>query len=228
MTYQDDLRSTARIAGHPIHPMLVPVPIVCFVGALITDIAYFATAEMMWADFSAWLLTVGVIMGVLAAIAGLIDFLGNRLIRAQTPAWPHVLGNLLVLVLALVQHAAFTAATPGPRSSRPALILSAASSSSCCRSPAGSAGRWSTATASEWSDDAADLTAQRAGCDTGADARCRIFAGRLRRPAAAIPRPRSAPIPNLPALQQYPLPADAPCPRRRLEARARRRPCRRA
>ncbi len=100
MTYPDDLRSTARIAGHPIHPMLVPVPIVCFVGALITDVTYFATANIMWADFSTWLITVGVIMGVLAAIAGLIDFLGNRLIRTRRPAWPHVLGNLLVLVLA--------------------------------------------------------------------------------------------------------------------------------
>ena len=54
----------------------------------------------MWADFSAWLLVVGVIIGVLAAIAGLIDFLGNRLIRAQPPAWPHLLGNVVVLVLA--------------------------------------------------------------------------------------------------------------------------------
>jgi len=92
-------RSTARIAGHPIHPMLVPFPIACFVGTLLTDLAYWRTAEMMWADFSAWLVSVGVIMGCLAAIAGLIDFLSNRLIRAQTPAWPHMLGNLLALVL---------------------------------------------------------------------------------------------------------------------------------
>ena len=80
MTYHENLGSTAQIAKHPIHPMLVPFPIVCFVGTLITDIAYYATANMIWADFSAWLVTVGVIMGVLAAIAGLIDFLGNRLI----------------------------------------------------------------------------------------------------------------------------------------------------
>jgi uncharacterized membrane protein len=100
LTQYEDLKSTARIAGHPIHPMLVPIPIVCFVGALITDVTYFATANMMWADFSAWLLAVGVIMGVLAAIAGLVDFLGNRMIRTRRPAWPHVLGNLLVLVLA--------------------------------------------------------------------------------------------------------------------------------
>ena len=98
----DNLRSTAQIAGHPIHPMLVPFPIVCFIGTLVTDIAYWRTAQIMWADFSAWLLTVGMIMGVLAAIAGLIDFLGNRLIRTQRPAWPHMIGNIVVLLLALL------------------------------------------------------------------------------------------------------------------------------
>src|SRR5436190_23434508 len=79
--------STARIAAHPIHPMLVPFPIACFVGTLLTDLAYWKTAEMMWADFSAWLLFAGLVMGVLAAIAGLTDFLGNRLIRRLAPAW---------------------------------------------------------------------------------------------------------------------------------------------
>jgi uncharacterized membrane protein len=95
-----DLRSTATIAHRPIHSMLVSVPIVCFVGTLLTDITYWRTAGMMWADFSAWLVTVGVILAWLAAIAGLIDFLGNRRVRAQSPAWPHAIGNLIVLVLA--------------------------------------------------------------------------------------------------------------------------------
>src|SRR5882762_3734233 len=71
---RENPRSTARIAKHPIHPILVPFPIVCFVGTLLTDLTYWRTAEMMWADFSAWLVTVGVVMGWLAAIAGLIDF----------------------------------------------------------------------------------------------------------------------------------------------------------
>jgi uncharacterized membrane protein len=93
--------STARIAGHPIHPMLVPFPIVCFTGALLTDIAYARTADIMWSNFSAWLLAAGIIMGVLAALAGMIDFIGNRRVRAQKPAWPHLLGNLVVLALAL-------------------------------------------------------------------------------------------------------------------------------
>ncbi len=98
------LRPTARVAGHPSHPMLIPIPIVCFIAALVTDIAYALTAEMMYADFSAWLLLVGFVFGVLAAIAGLTDFLGNRLIRQQAPAWPHLIGNLVVLVLAFFNN----------------------------------------------------------------------------------------------------------------------------
>ena len=80
--------------------MLVPIPIVCFIGALVTDVTYYITMQMMWADFSSWLLVVGLVFGVLAAIAGLTDFLTNRLIRSQAPAWPHLLGNVAVLVLA--------------------------------------------------------------------------------------------------------------------------------
>jgi uncharacterized membrane protein len=98
------LSPVAQVAKHPIHPMLVPIPIVCFVGALVTDIAYAVTGEMMYANFSAWLLLVGIIFGVLAAIAGLIDFLGNRLIRQQTAAWPHLIGNVAVLMLAFFNN----------------------------------------------------------------------------------------------------------------------------
>ncbi|MDB5361184.1 MAG: hypothetical protein JWO51_2481 [Rhodospirillales bacterium] len=96
----DNPGSTVRIARRPILPMLVPFPIACFVGALLTDIAYWRTAEMMWADFSAWLLTVGIVMGVLAAIANLIDALRHASVRAQNP-WLHALGIALVLVLSL-------------------------------------------------------------------------------------------------------------------------------
>jgi uncharacterized membrane protein len=92
--------STARISSHPIHPILVPVPITCFVGALLSDLMYWRTASMQWANFSAWLVTVGVIIGWFAAIAGLVDFLGNRSVRALPPAWPHFIGNIAVLVLA--------------------------------------------------------------------------------------------------------------------------------
>jgi len=84
-----------------IHPILIPIPIVCFAGTLLTDLAYWGTAKMMWADFSAWLVTVGLIAGVVAAIAGLVDFLSRPAIRRRQPAWFHATGNAVVLLLAL-------------------------------------------------------------------------------------------------------------------------------
>jgi uncharacterized membrane protein len=50
---------------------------------------------------SAWLLTIGLLVAVLAVIAGLIDFLGDRLIQGLRPAWIHAVGNALALVLAV-------------------------------------------------------------------------------------------------------------------------------
>lgn len=96
------LRSTASIKGHPIHPMLIPFPIAFFVGALVSDIVYWRTVNIMWAHFSSWLIAAGLVMGVLAALAGIIDFAGSRAIRAQRPAWPHAIGNSLALIIAFI------------------------------------------------------------------------------------------------------------------------------
>jgi uncharacterized membrane protein len=82
--------------------MLVPVPIVCFVATLVTDIVYWRTAVMQWANISAWLLVIGLIFGVLAAAAGLIDFFSARRIRDLRAAWIHGIGNVAVLVLSVV------------------------------------------------------------------------------------------------------------------------------
>jgi uncharacterized membrane protein len=114
---QETPRSTARIGRHPLHVILIPFPIVCFVGVLLTDLAYWRSADIMWADFSAWLVSAGVVLGILAAIAGLIDFIGSRRVRAEPPAWPHAIGNAIVLVLAILNmlvhtHDAWTSVVP--------------------------------------------------------------------------------------------------------------------
>ena len=94
-------RSTAQIAGHPLHPMLVPIPIACFVGTFLTDLAYWKTANLQWAVMSSWMLTVGLIVALLAVIAGLIDFLGDARIRNLRALWIHAMGNALALILSL-------------------------------------------------------------------------------------------------------------------------------
>lgn len=97
----DNPRSIARIRGRPLHAMLAPVPVVCFIGTFVTDVVYWRTAAMMWADMSAWLLTVGLVISILVVIAGLTDFLGDRRIRALGAAWVHGLGNAVALVLSI-------------------------------------------------------------------------------------------------------------------------------
>lgn len=110
-------RSTLRIGRHPLHPMLIPFPVACFVGVLLTDIAYWRTADVLWADFSAWLVSAGVVLGIVAALAGLVDFLGDRAVRSKPPAWPHMIGNIVALILATLNmlvhtHDAWTSVVP--------------------------------------------------------------------------------------------------------------------
>src|SRR5690242_10820105 len=93
-------QSTAKIAGHPLHPMLIPFPIAFLVSALVTDILYLRGGRPGFAEASMWLLGAGVAMGLLAAVFGFIDFLGERRIRALREVWLHMIGNLTAVGLA--------------------------------------------------------------------------------------------------------------------------------
>jgi uncharacterized membrane protein len=95
-------RSTASIGGHPIHTMLVQIPIVCFVGAFVTDVVYWRSMSFIWETFSVWLLTAGLVGAGLAVIAGLIDFVADHRIRKLRSAWIHALGNGLIIALSLI------------------------------------------------------------------------------------------------------------------------------
>lgn len=96
--------SKAAISKHPLHPMIVPFPIAFLVGTLATDITYRATLNPLWADFSKWLLTAGIVMGAVAAVVGLIDFTGIRRARS-TIGWAHMGGNVAVMLLSIVSLA---------------------------------------------------------------------------------------------------------------------------
>src|SRR3954470_21512801 len=94
-------KSTAQIAGHPLHPMLIPFPIACFVLTLLCDVAFWRTSNEFWASASLWLLGVGLIMAALAAVMGLIDVLGDVQIRNLSDAWLHAGGNVVAVVIEL-------------------------------------------------------------------------------------------------------------------------------
>jgi len=94
-------RSTVTLGGLPLYAMLLPIPIVCFVTTLVTDIVYWQTAAMLWADMSAWLLLVGLLVSLVAAPVGMIDFFGDPRIRELRAAWVHGIGYVAALILSI-------------------------------------------------------------------------------------------------------------------------------
>jgi uncharacterized membrane protein len=57
---------------------------------------------MQWANFSMWLLTIGLVVSAFAVLAGLADWLGDRRIRRLRASWIHAGGNALALALSVV------------------------------------------------------------------------------------------------------------------------------
>jgi Predicted membrane protein len=98
---QSNPRSTASIAGHPIHSMLIPFPIAFFVSTFLSDVAYWVSGDELWATASLWLLGAGLVMAGLAAVVGLIDVLGEAQIRQLNDAWLHAGGNIVAVLIEL-------------------------------------------------------------------------------------------------------------------------------
>jgi uncharacterized membrane protein len=99
---RDNPRSTASIGGHPIHPMLIPFPITCLVGALVTDLLFLSTGERGFATASHWLIGFGIGTALLAAVFGLIDFMGDDRIRRLSHAVQHMIANVAAVVVSII------------------------------------------------------------------------------------------------------------------------------
>ena len=95
-----NLRLTTRPRGRPIHKILVSFSAAYFAGALVTDLVYWQIPDVLWERFSIWLITAGLIMAGLAAIAYVIDLAGGR--RIDRPAWPRAVGYAIAVLLSLM------------------------------------------------------------------------------------------------------------------------------
>jgi uncharacterized membrane protein len=93
------MRTPASIAGHPIHPMLVPIPIGLWIFSLVCDfIAMGGGANPAWTTVAFYCMGGGIAGALLAALPGLIDLV-------SLPAGPrgtalkHMAINLTVVAL---------------------------------------------------------------------------------------------------------------------------------
>lgn len=112
------MRTPARIAGHPIHPMLVTIPIGLWVFSLVCDFISMGSSHPETWSTSAFYAMVGGIIGALcAAVPGLIDLLSLQDKAIKRTALTHMTLNLIIVVLYLVNawmrgHGAAPAGTP--------------------------------------------------------------------------------------------------------------------
>ena len=93
------MRTPASIAGHPIHPMLVPIAIGCFVFSFACDaIRMVGGQSTPWTALAYYAMIGGVIGALLAAVPGFVDLLSLQGAVKRT-AVVHMLINLTVVAL---------------------------------------------------------------------------------------------------------------------------------
>ncbi|MBB5753050.1 DUF2231 domain-containing protein [Prosthecomicrobium pneumaticum] len=99
-SYPNGSGSAAALFGHPLHPLIVPIPIGAFALAFVSDLFGITTGGPLWAGISFFLLAAGLIGGLLAAVFGIVEMMGVRRARTMGIGWAHGAVNVLMLAVA--------------------------------------------------------------------------------------------------------------------------------
>ena len=94
------MESRVKLLGHPIHPMLIVLPLGLFIGAVVFDALYLWRGNPTFAAIGYWNIAAGIIGGLLAAVFGFVDWLAIPAgTRAKRIGLLHGGSNVLVVAL---------------------------------------------------------------------------------------------------------------------------------
>lgn len=94
------MESKNKLFGHPIHPMLIVIPLGLFIGTIIFDTIFLFTQNSLLPGVSFFNISIGILGGLLAAVFGFLDWLmipANT--RAKTVGAQHGVGNVIVVLM---------------------------------------------------------------------------------------------------------------------------------
>jgi len=92
---------------HPLHAILLGGTLPAFLGALLTDVAYYSSYEIQWKNFASWLIVGGLVFCGLALLASLVGMIGRTPRRGRRGVYVILLLATFVLgVLNALVHAA--------------------------------------------------------------------------------------------------------------------------
>ena len=94
------MESRAKLFGHPIHQMLIVFPLGVLAMSLVFDLIARVAGVPKLHEAAYYMIAAGVISGLVAAVFGLIDFLGiPRGTRARRIGVLHGAGNVVVVAI---------------------------------------------------------------------------------------------------------------------------------
>jgi FtsP/CotA-like multicopper oxidase with cupredoxin domain/uncharacterized membrane protein len=92
--------SRFAVAGHPIHPMLIPFPLALLLAMFGADVAFAASRDQFFARAALWLAGAGALAGLGAAAFGLADFLTIERARVHRIGWIHAIAAGTTITIA--------------------------------------------------------------------------------------------------------------------------------
>ena len=94
------MESRFKLAGHPLHQMLIVFPLGLLATAVVFDMIFLVTDNPAWAQSAFYMIGAGVITGLLAAVPGTVDWMAiPRGTRAKRIGLIHGVGNVVVVAL---------------------------------------------------------------------------------------------------------------------------------
>ena len=93
------MSSPASVKNHPLHPMLVALPIGLWTFAFVCDVASFMGRGEPWSTVGTYAIAGGIIGALLAAVPGFIDYLSIDEKEMKNIATTHLLLGLGAVVI---------------------------------------------------------------------------------------------------------------------------------
>lgn len=90
------------VAADAIYGLLNPIPFGCFVAALVFDVVYVRSGQLMWVKSAAWLLVVGLIGAIIPRLINLVQVWISHRRHASRADRLDFWINLLAIVAAIV------------------------------------------------------------------------------------------------------------------------------
>ena len=92
--------STASFKGHPLHPIIIPLPIGLWIFSLVSDLIFkFGFGGPVWNDVAFYTLGGGIVGALIAALPGFSDLTDLQNPKTKTIAIWHMTINLLAVLL---------------------------------------------------------------------------------------------------------------------------------